>query len=106
MASAFREVRRRTNVVGRFPGETAALTLIRATLEQDRLKWRGPQMDEESRRHIIQTAKEASIEKHDVPVLHRHLEAAQDAVRYGLSDRVAPAPDLHRPLGREPRSRR
>ena len=35
---AFREVRRRTNVVGRFPGETAALTLIWAILEQDRLK--------------------------------------------------------------------
>ena len=42
---AFREVRRRTNVVGRFPNEMSALTLIWATLEQDRLKWRGLRMD-------------------------------------------------------------
>jgi len=35
---AFREVRRRTDVVGRFPGETVALTLTWATLEKDRLK--------------------------------------------------------------------
>ena len=37
----FREVRRRTDVVGRFPGETAALVLIWATLEEDRLVGRG-----------------------------------------------------------------
>ena len=43
----FHEVRRRTNVVGRFPGEAAALTLIWAMLEQERLKWRGVRMDED-----------------------------------------------------------
>ena len=49
---AFREVRRRTRVVGRFPNELAALTLVFATLEQDRLKWRGVRMDDELRAEI------------------------------------------------------
>ena len=72
----FREVRRRTDVVGRFPGEMAALTLIWATLEQDRMKWRGVQMDEELRGRIVQAAKEAISEKFDLSVLDRYLEAA------------------------------
>ena len=73
---AFREVRRRTDVVGRFPGEMAALTLIWATLEQDRMKWRGVQMDEELRGRIVQAAKEVMSEKVDLSVLDRYLEAA------------------------------
>ena len=36
---AFREVRRRTQVVGRFPDEMAALELIFGVLEEKRLKW-------------------------------------------------------------------
>ena len=73
---AFREVRRRTDVVGRFPGEMAALTLIWATLEQDRMKWRGVQMDDELRGRIVQAAKEVISEKFDLSVLDRYLEAA------------------------------
>jgi putative transposase len=73
---AFREVRRRTNVVGRFPGEMAALTLIWATLEQDRMKWRGVLMDKDLRSRIVQAAKEATFEKIDVSVLDTYLEAA------------------------------
>lgn len=38
---AFKEVRRRTRVVGRFPTEKSALVLIWASIEQDRLNWRG-----------------------------------------------------------------
>lgn len=38
---AFREVRRRTDVIGRFPNERSALVVVFATLEQDRLNWRG-----------------------------------------------------------------
>jgi transposase-like protein len=72
----FREVRRRTDVVGRFPGEMAALTLIWATLEQDRMKWRGVEMDEELRGRIVQAAKEVISEKFDLSVLDRYLEAA------------------------------
>jgi transposase-like protein len=72
----FREVRRRTDVVGRFPGEMPALTLIWATLEQDRMKWRGVFMDEDLRGRIAQAAQEASTQKIDVSVLDRYLEAA------------------------------
>jgi len=73
---AFREVRRRTDVVGRFPGEMAALTLIWATLEQDRMKWRGVEMDEELRSRIVQATKEVISEKLDLSVLDKYLEAA------------------------------
>ncbi len=63
-------------MVGRFPGEMAALTLIWATLEQDRMKWRGVLMDEDLRSRIVQAAKEATFEKIDVSVLDKYLEAA------------------------------
>ncbi len=36
---AFKEVRRRTNVVGRFPTETSALIMVFGILEEKRLKW-------------------------------------------------------------------
>lgn len=40
----FKEVRRRTNVVGRFPTEESALTLVWAVMVGDTAKWRGVQM--------------------------------------------------------------
>lgn len=40
----FKEVRRRTNVVGRFPTETSALTMVWAVIVGDTAKWRGVQM--------------------------------------------------------------
>lgn len=43
---SIKEVRRRTNVVGRFPTEQAALNLVWATLVDDALKWRGIPMSE------------------------------------------------------------
>ena len=73
---AFREVRRRTNVVGRFPGEMAALTLIWATLEQDRLKWRGVQMDEDILQAVAKARKEAPSQKIDLSALDMYREAA------------------------------
>jgi len=36
---AFREVKRRTNVVGRFPAETSALMMVFGVLEEKKLKW-------------------------------------------------------------------
>ena len=72
---AFREVRRRTNVVGRFPGETAALTLIWASLEQDRLKWRGVQMDDDILQAVVKLGKEV-FEELDLSVLDAYREAA------------------------------
>jgi len=36
---AFKEIKRRTRVVGRFPNETSALVMVFSLLEEDRLKW-------------------------------------------------------------------
>ena len=52
------------------------MTLIWATLEQDRMKWRGVEMDEELRGCIIHAAREAIIGKIDLSVLDKYLEAA------------------------------
>ncbi len=53
------EVRRRTKVIGRFPGETSALSLIWAVLELSSRGWRGVKMNpktvaeiERLRRHL------------------------------------------------------
>jgi len=73
---AFRKVRRRTDVVGRFPGETAALTLIWATLEQDRLKWRGVQMDEDVLQTVARIRKEGASQEIDLSVLDAYRDAA------------------------------
>ncbi len=40
----FVEVRRRTKVIGRFPGETSALSLILGGVELSSLGWRGVEM--------------------------------------------------------------
>lgn len=50
-AVLLKEVRRRTRVVGRFPTEKSALVLIWASIEQDRLNWRGVRMSSSSTRH-------------------------------------------------------
>ena len=42
----FREVRRRTRLIGRFPIEGSALALVWSVLDQDARKWRGMRMDE------------------------------------------------------------
>ena len=41
----FKEVRRRTRVIGRFPTEMAAMSLIWSVVDQDSKKWRGIVMD-------------------------------------------------------------
>lgn len=41
----FVEIRRRTKVIGRFPGETSALSLIWAVLELSSRAWRGVKMN-------------------------------------------------------------
>lgn len=46
----FREVRRRTRVIGRFPTEMSALSLIWSVLDQDAPRWHGMLMDQE---HIV-----------------------------------------------------
>lgn len=44
---AFKEVKRRTRVVGRFPNERSALVVIWASIEHNRLRWRGVRMTPE-----------------------------------------------------------
>ena len=63
------------DVVRRFPGEMAALVLIWATLEEDRLVWRGVRMDGDLRLRIVEASRTAA-ESIDVSALDRYLEAA------------------------------
>ena len=44
MERTFVEVRRQTKVIGRFPGETSALSLVWAVLELSSRGWRGVTM--------------------------------------------------------------
>jgi hypothetical protein len=64
----FVEVRRRTKVIGRFPGETSALSLIWAVLELSSRGWRGVVMTPRSvaeierlRRHQHSTDAEEAV---------------------------------------------
>lgn len=59
---AFREVRRRTDVIGRLPDEMSALSLVFGILEQDRLKWRGVKMDDDEREAVVLAFKRVSEE--------------------------------------------
>jgi transposase-like protein len=61
---AFKEVRRRTNVVGRFPTPISALTLVWSTIEQDRIIWRGIHMGEDYEKRIT----DAVIELKRTPI--------------------------------------
>ena len=54
----------------------SALTLIWATLEQDRLKWRGVQMDEDILEAVAKIRKEGVFEEIDLSVLDKYREAA------------------------------
>ena len=63
-------------MVGRFPDEMSALTLIWATLEQDRLKWRGVRMDDDIRVMIDEAGKGVNAQALDLSALDVYLEAA------------------------------
>ena len=52
----FKEVRRRTNVVGRFPAEDSALTMVWAVMMGDTTRWRGVTMAAPTLRLIEQAA--------------------------------------------------
>lgn len=41
---SFKEVKRRTRVVGRFPNETSALVMVFSLLEEERMKWQKVRM--------------------------------------------------------------
>lgn len=59
---AFKEVRRRTNVIGRFPTEAAALAVIFGILEEERLKWQGIKMRAEDVAWIEEAVKSLNSE--------------------------------------------
>lgn len=62
---AFREIRRRTDVIGRFPNELSVLALVFGVLEQDRLKWRGIKINDDDYKNIHN----AVLRFHDQPIV-------------------------------------
>jgi len=54
---AFKEVKRRTRVVGCFPNETSALVMVFSLLEEERLKWQKVRMEAEDIAWIEEASK-------------------------------------------------
>jgi putative transposase len=54
---SFKEVKRRTRVVGRFPNETSALVMVFSLLEEERMKWQKVGMRSEDIAWIEETSK-------------------------------------------------
>ena len=54
---AFKEVKRRTRVVGRFPNETSALVMVFSLLDGERLKWQKVRMKAEDIAWIEEASK-------------------------------------------------
>lgn len=73
---SFKEVRRRTRVVGRFPNEKSALALVWASIEQDRLKWRGVRIDPLMIERVQKAVAALSKKPIQVPAAKSFLKAA------------------------------
>ena len=69
---AFKEVKRRTKVIGRFPNETSALVMVFSVLEQERLKWQKARMRAED----IATIEEAAKALEQEPIKLEFLQEA------------------------------
>jgi len=69
-------VRRRTRVVGRFPTERSALVLIWASIEQDRLRWRGVKMTPDLLEAAETAAQELSRQPLVLECARKYLDAA------------------------------
>jgi transposase-like protein len=63
----FVEVRRRTKVIGRFPGETSALALIWAVLELSSRGWRGVVMTPRAVAEIERLRRRATTNENNTP---------------------------------------
>ena len=72
MERAFKEVKRRTNVVGRFPTEISALMMVFGILEEERLKWQKVRMRAED----ITWIEEATKSLEEEPIKLEFLEEA------------------------------
>ena len=68
----FKEVKRRTKVIGRFPNETSALVMIFSILDEERLKWQKVRMKPED----IAWIEEASKALEQEPIRLEFLEEA------------------------------
>jgi transposase-like protein len=68
----FKEVKRRTRVVGRFPNETSALVMVLSLLEEERMKWQKVRMKAED----IVWVEEASKALEQEPISLEFLEKA------------------------------
>ncbi len=66
---SFREVRRRTRVIGRFPTEMSALSLIWSVMDQDSRRWHGLVMDAEHIRLVKVAAKSLAKKPIEVKTL-------------------------------------
>jgi transposase-like protein len=66
----FVEVRRRTKIIGRFPGETSALSLIWAVLELASRGWRGVTMTPKAVAHIERVRRSQTRRSDTVTVTH------------------------------------
>jgi len=73
---SFVEVRRRTKVIGRFPGETSALCLIWAVLELSSRGWRGVVMTPRAVAEIERIRRTLLATKSLDPTLHEEVVAA------------------------------
>ena len=69
---SFKEVKRRTRVVGRFPNETSALVMVFSLLEEERMKWQKVRMRDED----IAWIEEASKALEQEPIRLEFLEEA------------------------------
>jgi putative transposase len=69
---SFKEVKRRTRVVGRFPNETSALVMVFSLLEEERMKWQKVGMRAEDIAWIEEASKALELE----PIKLEFLEEA------------------------------
>ena len=69
---SFKEVKRRTRVVGRFPNETSALVMVFSLLDEERMKWRKVRITAED----IAWIEEASKALEQEPIKLEFLEEA------------------------------
>ncbi len=69
---SFKEVKRRTRVVGRFPNETSALVMVFSLLEEERMKWQRVRIRDED----IVWIEEASRALEQEPIKLEFLEEA------------------------------
>jgi putative transposase len=72
---SFKEVKRRTRVVGRFPNETSALVMVFSLLEEERMKWQKVRMRAEDIAWIEEASKALEQEPIKLEFLEESLVA-------------------------------